>query len=368
MRFLIVNTDYPAFLASLYSQHEGLAERPYAEQLRTRNQTLFGVSDSYPRNLNALGHEAHEVHINNLYLQRAWAREQGLRVWTRWPWPFRPRLRSWTPPAPWFYRILAAQIEHYRPDVVLSYAIGEISSAFWKRMKRQYGLLVAQIAAPIAPTADLSPFGLMLSSLPNFVEDFRQQGLRAELFRLGFDPMVLDRVPEVLRDTDVSFVGNLTADHGGRVQWLEHLCRQFEVKVWGLIATDLPADSAIRRAHQGEAWGADMYRVLRRSRITLNYHIGISANYANNMRLYEATGMGAMLVTDWKQNLPDLFEPGRDIIAYRSVEDCARQVRHYLDHDDQRQNVAQAGQARTLRDHNYGGRMQELVGIVERYA
>jgi spore maturation protein CgeB len=107
-----------------------------------------------------------------------------------------------------------------------------------------------------------------------------------------------------------------------------------------------------------------MYQVLRDSRVTLNHHIGIAANYANNMRLFEATGVGTMLLTDKKQNLHDMFEPGKELVVYNSADECLEIMRYFLDHDDERESIARAGQRRTLRDHNYGIRMQELVELV----
>ena len=65
-RFLIVNTDYPGFLESLYSAHSGLEDESYDRQLAVRNASLFGVSDFYPRNLVDLGHPAIEVSIASL--------------------------------------------------------------------------------------------------------------------------------------------------------------------------------------------------------------------------------------------------------------------------------------------------------------
>jgi len=109
-----------------------------------------------------------------------------------------------------------------------------------------------------------------------------------------------------------------------------------------------------------------MYQVLRNSLLTLNHH-GNVPPFANNLRLFEATGVGALLITDWKENLPAIFEPGREVIPYRSPEECAELVRYYLEHEDERQAIAQAGQARTLRDHTYYQRMQNLVEIVSRF-
>lgn len=76
--------------------------------------------------------------------------------------------------------------------------------------------------------------------------------------------------------------------------------------------------------------------------------------------------MGAMLITDWKANLQDLFEVGKEVVAYRSTEECVERIRYYLEHDGQRAVIAEAGKARTLRDHTYRKRMQEFVEIVQK--
>lgn len=139
------------------------------------------------------------------------------------------------------------------------------------------------------------------------------------------------------------------------------------MRVFGYGADSLPFASPIRQRHGGEVWGMDMYRALARSRITLNRHINVAENNANNMRLYEATGVGAMLLTDRKDNLHELFEIGKEVVAYSSKEEAAELVRHYLDHPQEAEQIAKAGQVRTLREHTYAQRMQELVPILKRH-
>src|SRR5580700_4881695 len=373
-RFLIVNADYPDFLDKLYSG-SGLERASYQQQMQARIDSLFGVSDFYPRNLAELGHPAAEVFINNRFLQEAWAREHGVKIASS---P-RPRVVLRRGVVPWLVRdhsewmgaILSAQIEQFRPDVVLTHSLTDLPSKFWKTMRSHYRLLVGQIASPLADDIDLSPFDLMLSSLPNFVERFRAAGLRAEPFRLAFDPSVLARLQESLRPTpaptvDVSFVGSLSAHHPGRQAWLEQLCREVPIQVWGQGVDSLPADSPIRKVYCGPAWGIQMYRVLARSRISVNYHIELSGSYANNMRLYETTGVGTLLVTDWKQNLHEMFEPGAEVVGYRTADECVKAIDHLLSHEPERSRIAQAGHARTLREHTYAGRMAELVALVQR--
>ena len=57
-----------------------------------------------------------------------------------------------------------------------------------------------------------------------------------------------------------------------------------------------------------------MFRILASSRIVLNRHITDARQYANNMRLYEATGVGSLLVTDAKENLADLFRKALETV------------------------------------------------------
>ncbi len=368
MRILLVNTDYPAFLAPLYATLPGLAGRSYDEQMRVRNESLFGTADFYSRRLIELGHEAWDVHYNNRALQSAWAAERGFRL----SWRPTPRFRLRRGFLPWLSlervrwreEALAAQIEEYRPDVVHNLDVEAIPASFWRRMKGRFRLLVGQTAAPISPDRDLSVYDLLVSSLPNYVERFQRDGHEARYLPLAFEPRVLERVPEVERDVPVSFVGSLFSPHGARRRWLEDLCRSGLVQVWGHPIDSVGRGSPIRAAWRGTAWGIDMYRVLRRSRITLNRHIDIAQDRANNMRLFEATGCGAMLVTDRKRNLAELFEPGRDV-DYDGAGECLDRVRHALAHDDERRRIAEGGQRRTLSEHALPRRMAEFAGLLE---
>jgi spore maturation protein CgeB len=62
-----------------------------------------------------------------------------------------------------------------------------------------------------------------------------------------------------------------------------------------------------------------------------------------------------------------MFEPGKEVIAYRTPEECTELIRHYLEHENEREEIARAGQQRTLKEHTTYQRMQELVDIVGRH-
>jgi hypothetical protein len=385
VKFLIANTDYEEFLSGLYAQHSGMSEKSYGEQLRIRYASRFGVADFYSRNLRSLGHEAQDVYVNNLPMQRAWAREFGAleaphtslvrrfldRLWQETDRPvvrrLRPLIRSWCRQDDEGCRILAAQVEQQRPDVFLNQAMDGIDGRWMHRIRPCVRMIIGQHAAtPLPHDADYSGYDLIVSSFPPTVEFFQRKGIPAVLHRLGFDPDVLPTQAEEDRTYPVTFVGSLSRVHKSRIEWLERLCTLVpELRIWGPGIDGIDPSSPLRPRHMGVVWGREMYDVLLRSQITLNHHGDVDP-YANNCRLFEATGTGAMLVTDWKANLQDLFDVGREVAAYRSAEDCAQIIRHYLTHEEARRAMAKAGQARTLRDHTYKIRMQELVDMVHK--
>src|SRR3954447_19894237 len=170
MRILVLNADYPRFLVWLYRREAGLENAPYAAQMAARNASLFGVADFYSRNFAAMGHSAAEIHVNNPWLQSAWAREHGMAVDPPEPagvaerrpipgWlqravkPLKPQLRPLARRMGLSPRldaqaqeILLAQIEDFRPDLVLNQDVFHVDIPLAKRIK-QIGrpILVGQV-------------------------------------------------------------------------------------------------------------------------------------------------------------------------------------------------------------------------------
>ena len=368
MRILILDTYYPDFLDQCYMRNPELAELPYEQQLRWLLDQRFGTSDFYSTNLIKLGHEAAELIINCEPLQRQWAIEHGLNIGNaptfgltrrkRFPW-----LRR-SSPMDWLHKVLAAQITEHRPDVLYVQDMNWLSDRFLREIKSVAGLIVGQIACPVTPGVNFRTFDLILSSFPHFVDRFRREGLDSQYLPLGFEPRVLSHLSDGPRHS-VVFVGNLSSSHQRRIDFLERLASAVQLDVWGPGAETLHADSPLRIRHHGEAWALEMYQVFYRADIVINHHIDLAESFANNMRLYEATGVGSLLLTDWKQNLDELFVPDREVVAYQSVDDAIERIRYYLEHDQQRKEIAAAGQQRTLREHSYSQRMQELTEILQ---
>ena len=127
----------------------------------------------------------------------------------------------------------------------------------------------------------------------------------------------------------------------------------------------LPVNRRLLSHSHPPLFGLKMFKKIQESKVVLNKHIDISARSSSNLRLYEVTGVGSCLITDWKKDITRNFVPDKEIITYRTAEECLEKVSYLLDHEETRREIARAGQQRTLRDHTFDMRAPQLVSYIQ---
>ena len=139
------------------------------------------------------------------------------------------------------------------------------------------------------------------------------------------------------------------------------ISKQVPIEVFGKVH-EPPQNLSVKPS----VWGFEMHRILAASPISLNVHTDKYTNhtvgetytgFATNMRLFESTGTGACLLTDWKSNLSDFFDPDREVVTYKSIDEC-------VDHPANCKQIALAGQQRTLTEHTLEQRANQLDRIL----
>lgn len=367
MRYLIINTDYPAFLSWFYGQYKNLDDCSYQTQLDLHEKTLFGVSAVYSKYLNKLKHKSTEIHANNMLFQFTWCKENDIdiKLTDRWKIGYKKSVIPWvTESKKWLQVALSKQIESIKPDVIVNFDVSLMSEGFFSDIKTHYGLLIGQHAAsPLDERRNWKEYDLMLSSFMPTVDWFSSKSIPCKYFPLGFDTDLIGLADKFKKDISVSFIGSFSNIHSSRLEFLEAVSSEVDVKIWGPYHSNLNKYPNIYKSWRGEAWGKEMYEIIARSKITLNHH-GAIMPYANNFRLYESTGLGALLITDNLPGLSDKFEIGKEILVYTNAEDCIGQIKKYLKEDEQREIISINGQRRTKTSHNYLHIMQELTEIV----
>jgi spore maturation protein CgeB len=116
--------------------------------------------------------------------------------------------------------------------------------------------------------------------------------------------------------------------------------------------------------------GKDYYEKIAMSKISfcksgeVIFHGKSTKGNIGALRLFESTGLGSCLVTDWGPNLNDLFEDGKEIISYKNKEEAASNILYLLNNKRVRDEIAAAGQARTFKDHLAVNRAEQFQYII----
>ncbi len=118
----------------------------------------------------------------------------------------------------------------------------------------------------------------------------------------------------------------------------------------------------ISKVAKPPVYGLDVYALYRSYLVTLN-HSGEYAS-AENLRLFEATGAGACLLTDFKFNLADYFSLDDEVVTYSSEEECVEKAKYLLDHPDVARGIGISAAQRSAQEHTYVKRSELLQKLL----
>lgn len=156
---------------------------------------------------------------------------------------------------------------------------------------------------------------------------------------------------------DVCFVG---MPYHNRVETLNSL-KDFNIGVFGDYW-----ERYLRKMHgkyfKGKANGKKVLKLYVASKIVLNIHHPQSV-YGLNTRTFDIPSCGSFQIVDYKKGLQELFDIGKEIICYQSIDELIELVRYYLDHPEDRKKIAAKGCSRVRAQHTWYHRMKEVIAF-----
>lgn len=164
----------------------------------------------------------------------------------------------------------------------------------------------------------------------------------ADFIPLGFTEddyylkMTEDEIINKNRDIDILFLGE--RESPWRQDRLDKLIKAFPdiyTRGRGWPAGYLPEEQRVE--------------VYQRSKIGINVHNSVGPV---NLRTYMLPANGVMQVCDNKHMLGYLFKLGEEVVGYDSIDEGIELIKYYLEHDDERKQIAVNGWKRALKDYS----------------
>lgn len=117
----------------------------------------------------------------------------------------------------------------------------------------------------------------------------------------------------------------------------------------------------IRKAYAGKApdFRRETPLIYNRSKINLNV-FNVQCVNSPTVRMFDVMACGGFLLTEYRPFLEEMFEPGVELETFHTPAELREKVTYYLDHDDERERIAQRGCEKVLTKHRYRDRLAEI--------
>lgn len=359
---LFQNSDfYPGYAPRLRMLDRGCAS--FAEAQRAFLQDRYGACHIL---LPVLEEDPAAFYANGCdeKTQRMWAAEHGMAAGVS--------LRE----------ILLAQIEEHRTEVFYNLDPMKFQSDFIGALPGCVQCSIAWRAAP-SPGADFAAYDRVVSNFPRILQGYAAMGWKVGHLFPAIDSVMDDYAQLASRPVDVVFVGGYSRHHRQRVEILEAVAERCpELRIaYHLDCSRLTrlAESpiglipplrrhrrpkSIRRITQPAVFGRALYEALGSAKIVLNGAIDMAGRERGNMRCFEATGCGALLVTD-EGLYPSEFIDGETMLIYRSPDEVVEVIRRALADPDGLRALANRAHAGIRAAYSKEAQWRAFLALVE---
>lgn len=145
-----------------------------------------------------------------------------------------------------------------------------------------------------------------------------------------------------------------------RLRALKMLSDNFNVDIYtGSDTSSMPHihNKGFAKSH------TEMPLIFNQSKININI-TAKSIRTGLPLRIFDILGCGGFLITNYQAELPEFFEIGTDLVAYESLDDLKEKCLYYLEHEDERKQIALNGYNKVNELHTFDKRLLEILQIV----
>jgi len=261
---------------------------------------------------------------------------------------------------------LLLQIAFYQPDIAYFHEIWFYHREFFEKLRflKPDIIIIGWDCAPatFAKKYDLKYVDIVYTCLKIKEDSFLEIGVNSKNVGHFFDFEILNRLSLVSeKKYDVIFAGTIDRESvKDRVVFLTKLI-QNGIKLKIFAKTD---DPFLMPYCSTPVYGKDYYNMLKEAKIVINTHALKDIRFSGNIRMYEATGVGCLLLTDYKEDLNIRFEIDKEVVTYKNIEEMYQKVEYYLNNSDALKEIAKRGQEKTRKSYTYENFAKELFAFV----
>lgn len=146
-----------------------------------------------------------------------------------------------------------------------------------------------------------------------------------------------------------------------RMEVCSYLAQNYDFHLY--TGSDTSYDPAVRNCGHAD-YLKEMPLIFNYSKI--NLHITLrSITSGMSLRVLDVLACGGFLLTNYQPEIAEYFIDGEELVMYHSFEDMYEKIDYYLEHEDERKQIARAGYKKVKECFNYIKGFGQIVEILE---
>lgn len=269
------------------------------------------------------------------------------------------------------YEILELQIENFKPEIIYLQNIYYFDNKFFNSLKKKFPFIkkiIVWICSPITQETENIIFrsDLVLTCNKKYLNQLRLINKKTLKINHAIDKRNVfnlqgDRKKNIIFPGSVFFKKNY---HQNRLNLLYELKSELrDIDIFGNLSfhktfenifriKDLFKFFYLKKNSLKALFGIDYFMNLSNYKICINTHLD-NDEFSGNMRLFEGTGLGCCLITNYNKDINQLFEEDKEIITYKNKFEAVEKIKWLLNNENKLIEISTKGQLKTLNYYNY---------------
>lgn len=199
--------------------------------------------------------------------------------------------------------------------------------------------------------AQLNVFGY------NFIEDSISDEWAGEFKKYAdWAPLGSDYTEDIKAIVADTYIGYKCTEQD-RIRTFKAISEHFNMDLWTLSDTSMLPKVNNRG-------GADsnrmMPKIIKCSKINLNL-TNRPIKTGLPLRIFDLMGAGGFVISNYQAEIPEMFVPDEDIVLYDSIPDLINKIDYYLNHEEERLQIARSGYEKVKTLHTYDIRLTQIL-------
>ncbi len=190
----------------------------------------------------------------------------------------------------------------------------------------------------------------------NFIEDSISDEFAEEFKKYAaWEPLGEDYEEDIKGIAADTYIGYKCTEQE-RIRTLAAISEHFDMDLWTLSDTSMLPKV---HNHGGADSNTMMPQIIKCSKINLNM-TNRPIKTGLPLRIFDLMGAGGFVISNYQAEIPEIFIPDEDIVLYDSIPDLLDKIGYYLEHDEERKQIAKNGYEKVKMYHSYDVKLAQM--------